>query len=270
VTILPGEWPAWGGYFGPQFDAFKSYDPRDPVPDVNLRVETERYERRRRDLAVVSRQFTQGRRLPAAAAGHDHEIDRARRMMTSKQLRAFNVLEEPAAVRERYGDTPFGRGCLAALRLTQAGVRCVEVTLDGWDTHLDNHELQRGRCDVLDPALAALLDDLEARGEADSTLLVCCGEFGRTPKLNPLGGRDHWPNGFSVLLAGGGLRRGVVEGETDPSGAKGPARPVAVVDVHATILTALGIDPAVETTAPIGRPLKYSEGKVLGGLLERG
>src|SRR5262249_39107263 len=149
-----------------------------------------------------------------------------------------------ASVLKEYGDTPFGRACLAARRLTEVGVRCVEVTLDGWDTHVNNHELTRKRVEILDPAFAALIRDLRKRKQLDDTLVICAGEFGRTPKVNPAGGRDHWPTGFSVALAGGGVRGGVVIGATDPEGKKDkPTSPVTVGDLHATILTALGIDP---------------------------
>jgi hypothetical protein len=113
--------------------------------------------------------------------------------MSSEQLKAFDVSLEPQAVHRLYGDTPFGRGCLAARRLIEAGVRCVEVTLSGWDTHVNNHELQGKQIAILDPAFAALIRDLRERRLFDRTVVLCAGEFGRTPKVNPAGGRDHWP-----------------------------------------------------------------------------
>ncbi|MCA1686282.1 MAG: DUF1501 domain-containing protein, partial [Planctomycetia bacterium] len=192
----------------------------------------------------------------------------ARLMMTSEQLQAFDVSREPASVRDEYGDTPFGRACLAARRLTEVGVRCVEVTLDGWDSHVNNHETHRGRVKVLDPALSALIRDLRRRNLLDRTVVFCGGEFGRTPKMNLAGGRDHWPNGFSVALAGGGISGGRVVGETDPEGIKGPSQPVAIADIHATILTAVGLDPRKENISPAtGRPLKLSEGKPIRALV---
>ncbi len=141
------------------------------------------------------------------------------------------------------------------------------MTLDGWDAHVNNHEIHKNRVAVLDPALGALIHDLKTRGTLDQTVILCTGEFGRTPKVNLAGGRDHWPNGFSLAIAGGGLRGGQAIGETDPAGIKGPPKPTSVADVHATMLAALGLDPAKENVSPIGRPLKLSEGKPLAALL---
>jgi uncharacterized protein (DUF1501 family) len=189
-------------------------------------------------------------------------------MMTSEQLKAFDVSQEPAAVAAEYGDTPFGRGCLAARRLIEVGVRCVEVTLGGWDAHVNNHEIHKARARVLDPAFAALLSDLSRRDLLERTVVLCCGEFGRTPKVNPLGGRDHWPGGFSLAIAGAGVRGGLAIGQTDPEGIKDPVRPTTIEDVHATVLTALGVNPGKENTAPAtGRPIKLSAGKPIRELL---
>ena len=142
--------------------------------------------------------------------------------MSSEQLKAFDVSREPAAVRKPYGDTPFGRGCLAARRLIEVGVRCVEVTLSGWDTHANNHTQVAKQLEILDPAFGALIRDLRERKLLDKTVVLCAGEFGRTPSVNPAGGRDHWPNGFSLALAGGGIRGGTVVGATDPEGKADP------------------------------------------------
>ena len=189
-------------------------------------------------------------------------------MMTSEQLQAFDVTREPASVRDEYGTSPFARALLAARRLTEVGVRCVEVTLDGWDSHVNNHEVHRKLVNQLDPAISALLRDLRRRNLLDRTVVVCGGEFGRTPKVNPLGGRDHWPTGFSMALAGGGIVGGRVIGETDPEGVKDPAQPVTIADIHATVLTAVGLDPRKENIAPAtGRPIKLSEGTAIGALL---
>ena len=199
---------------------------------------------------------------------HQLSMARALKIMSSAQLAAFDVKQATAAQRAAYGDTPFGRGCLAALRLIETGVRCVEVTLDGWDTHVNNHELQGRKVKVLDPAFAALIRDLKDRNLFDSTIVLCGGEFGRTPKLNPVGGRDHWPYGFTIALAGGGIRAGHVVGSTDPSGeSREPEKPVTVQDLHATIQHALGIDCEKELITPVGRPLALSDGKVIRELL---
>jgi uncharacterized protein (DUF1501 family) len=159
--------------------------------------------------------------------------------------------------------------------LIEQGVRCVEVELNGWDSHINNHELQSGRCQILDGALASLLKELKARDLLDSTLVVCGGEFGRTPEINVSGGRDHWPVGFSTLLAGGPIRRGYVHGTTSKSPSKESdkswdevADKVTVPDLHATLLTALGIDINREIKTPIGRPMLLSEGTVVNALLD--
>jgi hypothetical protein len=270
VSILPDQWPARGGYLGAQFDAFQVYDPQGPIQDVSPLVPQERLDQRMKDLAVVERTFARGRtpNLDQTTTLHQLSMARALKIMSSEQLAAFDVKQAPSAQRAAYGDTPFGRGCVAALRLIEAGVRCVEVTLGGWDTHVNNHELQGNKIKILDPAFAALIGDLKERGLFESTIVVCGGEFGRTPRLNAVGGRDHWPYGFSMALAGGGIRRGHVIGATDPEGEKKePDQPVRVQDLHATIQHALGIDPRKELITPVGRPLGLSDGRIIKELL---
>jgi hypothetical protein len=267
VSILPNQWPARGGFLGDEYDAFKTYDPANPVPDVKSRTTAERDQRRLQDLDVVESAFAKGRRERLEATLHSDTIDRARKMMTSEQLKAFDIAKEPKALRDAYGDTPFGRGCLAARRLIEVGVRCVEVTLDGWDSHVNNHKIQNERVAVLDPAFSALIKDLKERGRLAKTVVICAGEFGRTPRINPAAGRDHWTNGFSIALAGGGLRAGYVLGETDPEGEKDPTRPQSVANVHATVLQALGIDYTKVMQSNIGRTFKLSEGKPIAELV---
>jgi hypothetical protein len=270
VSIFPGQWPARGGYFGDAFDAFKIFDPQNKVPDLTPRVKDKRQDRRLSGLDVVEAAFARGRRkdLDKAVTQHQDSIDRALKMMTSEQVKAFDVSECTAAERAAYGDTPFGRGCLAARRLIEVGVRCVEVTLNGWDTHVNNHELQNNLIAKLDPAFAALITDLSERKLLDSTAVLCGGEFGRTPRINPAAGRDHWPHAFSVALAGGGFHPGRVLGETDPTGEKKePARPVRVRDIHASVMHALGIDPYTEIMTPVGRPMELSKGRLIKELL---
>ena len=212
-----------GGFLGGEYDAFKTGDPADKLPDVTSdRARRPRPTARLGDLDVVETAFARGRGRRVEATLHRETIRRARVMMTSEQLKAFDVKQEPASVRAEYGDTPFGRACLAARRLTEVGVRCVEVTLDGWDAHVDNHAIHRNQLAILDPAFAALIRDLRSRELLDRTVVLCAGEFGRTPKVNPLGGRDHWPNGFSMAIAGGGIAAAGSIGETDPEGSKGP------------------------------------------------
>ncbi len=269
VSILPGSVPGRGGYLGDQYDAFKMFDPISSVPDIKARVEDKRKLERLANLDFVDQQFIRARKNNKSVKESlsNHNLDAALKMMSSEQLSAFDVSQVPVSEREQFGDTPFGRGCLAAIRLIESGVRCVEVTLGGWDTHANNHELQAGRIDILDPAYASLIRELKKRDLLDTTMVVCGGEFGRTPNVNPLGGRDHWPQGFSMALAGGGIQGGRVIGETSPTPdvqSKTPekflkdARPIE--DIHATILAQMDIDFTEELDTPIGRPMKICEG----------
>jgi hypothetical protein len=268
ISILTGRWPSRGGYLGGEYDAFQVGDPKGKLPDVTAPVAAARDARRVRDLEVAERAFARGRLARVQATLHRETLARARVMMTSEQLKAFDVSQEPAGLLAEYGDSPFGRGCLAARRLIEVGVRCVEVTLDGWDSHVNNHEIHRKLVKELDPAFAALLRDLARRELLDRTVVLCMGEFGRTPKINPFGGRDHWPTGFSLALAGGGIRGGQAIGLTDPEGTKDPVQPTTVEDVHATVLKALGLDPAKENIAPVtSRPIKLSAGRPIRELL---
>lgn len=267
VSILPGQWPARGGFLGDRYDAFKSGDPKEKIADVSARVSDPRFRQRLADLQLLEASFLQGRRAATEATQHQPAIVEARRMMTSEQLRAFDVQQEPFALRAAYGETAFGRGCLAARRLVEVGVRCVEVTLGGWDSHANNHEVHDRLKRILDPALATLITDLKQRGLWQNTVVLCAGEFGRTPNINRLGGRDHWPHGFSVALGGGGIIGGQAIGATDPEGGRQVADAKQISDVHATVLAALGIDPAKELISPAGRPLKLAEGKPIAQLL---
>jgi hypothetical protein len=267
ISILPGQWPSRGGYLGDRFDAFRTGDPLNRVPDVTSSVSPERDAQRVRDLDIVENAFARRRGNRSEATLHRATVNSARTMMTSEQLRAFEVTRESTQLRAAYGHTPFGRGCLAARRLIEVGVRCVEVTLTGWDTHINNHEGHRTNAAILDPAFSALIRDLKDHRLLERTVVICAGEFGRTPTINRLGGRDHWPNGFSVVLAGGGLRCGTVVGATDPQGHGDPRDPVNVADIHATVLTAVGIDPAKTMQTPIGRTVPLSEGRPLRQLL---
>ena len=174
---------------------------------------------------------------------------------------AFDIAAEPDALRSRYGRTPIGQGCLLARRLVEAGVRFVTVNAARaiWDTHSDNFN----RCkDVLlpefDPAFATLMEDLHQRGMLESTLVVVSGEFGRTPKVNPNAGRDHWPSVFSVLLAGAGIQGGQVYGSSDAVGGEPKDNPVSMEDLSATIYDRLGIDSDKEYHTPSGRPVRLA------------
>jgi hypothetical protein len=181
-------------------------------------------------------------RVPGAEAFPAFSNQSAKAMRKAV-LKAFDLGEEKKALREAYGLNAFGQSCLLARRLVQLGVPVVEVSLGGWDTHGDNFQLTQKRCDVLDPAFAALVADLQERQLLDSTLIVWMGEFGRTPKINANKGRDHWPFCFSVVLAGANIKGGQVVGRTQPDGMGVAERPVSVPEFLATVCQAVGVDP---------------------------
>lgn len=263
-----------GGYLGAEYDAFRVFDPGRNLQNLRSRVGGARQERRLENLTVLSKSFERSRALESAETMHQHVIERALAMMSSPQLQAFQLDEEPAETRARYGDTRFGRGCLVARRLVEQGVRSIQVTLRGFDTHADNFEGHRTQAASLDPAFAALIDDLAARDLLESTVVLCIGEFGRTPTINQLDGRDHWPNGFSCVVGGGGLRSGLVLGATDPNAEvedklRAPHDPLRIQDLYATILKTVGVDWHTEIITPIGRPLALAEGEPIERLLGR-
>jgi uncharacterized protein (DUF1501 family) len=179
--------------------------------------------------------------------------------MHASALPAFDVGTEPEAVVRSFGGSSFGRACLAAARLVGAGVRFVEVTLDGWDTHQNNFDRTKRLMGQLDPAMSALLVDLERRTLLQETLVVWMGDFGRSPRINGNDGRDHHPAAWSAVLAGAGVRGGVVHGATDDEGGRVVRDPVSVPDLLATIATTLGLDPDDTVTSPAGRPIALTE-----------
>jgi hypothetical protein len=200
---------------------------------------------------------------------HQDAYLRAVRLMRSAAAKAFELEEEPAPVRDAYGRTAFGQGCLLARRLVERGVPFVEVTLSsaegamaaGWDTHQQNFDAVKRLSGVLDPAWSALMDDLRSRGMLDSTLIVWMGEFGRTPKINPQAGRDHFPAAWTTVLAGGGIKGGQVIGSSGPDGMQAKDRPVSVPDFLATVCKALGVDPMGQNDSGIGRPIRIVDPK---------
>jgi len=278
ISILPSQWPARAGYLGPSLDAFQIGDPAEPIPNLTKRVSDEQMKTRLGPLlTTLETEFQRGRlaNLDRQRTVHRTATDRAVTMMSSEQLTAFDVKAEGAETLKRFGDNPFGRGCLAGIRLLSAGVRCVEVELNDWDSHINNHQFQSSQAKLLDSALASTLSELSQRGLLESTVVFCGGEFGRTPHINPAEGRDHWPHGFSVLLAGGNLRRGYVHGATAAEiddkaddWTKFTSDTVSVPDLHATLLHALGVNHEQENITPIGRPLRWSDGKVVSRLLK--
>lgn len=184
------------------------------------------------------------------------------KMMRSEGLQAFQLDEEPAELRDRYGRNTFGQGCLLARRLVERGVPFVEVSFGGadgvlgWDTHQQNFTAVKANCGTLDPAWATLLQDLEQRGLLASTLVIWMGEFGRTPKINANAGRDHFPAAWSTVLGGGGIRGGQVVGRTSDDGMSVEDRPVTTADLLATVVKAVGLDPAQQNMSNVGRPIR--------------
>jgi uncharacterized protein (DUF1501 family) len=186
-------------------------------------------------------------------------IERAVRLMRPEAAAAFRLEEEKDAVRDAYGRTTFGQGCLLARRLVERGVAFVEVTLDGWDTHQNNFPSVQRLAGNLDEAFAALLADLKDRGLLDDTLVVCQGEFGRTPRINGNSGRDHWPASWAVALAGGGIRGGKVVGKTTRDGMAVDGDPVRTPDLIATVVKAVGIDPTKQNMSNVSRPIRIAD-----------
>lgn len=204
-------------------------------------VDAARHDRR---MVLLTDLAAAGHAPPAAAPVEAyHQLYAAAiRMMGREQIAAFDIGQEPEAVKTPYGDDAFGKGCLLARRLVEHGVRTVEVQLGGWDTHDDNDRRVQERCAILDRGLSALIADLAARNLLGTTLVAVISEFGRTPKINQHEGRDHHPACFSALLAGGGVRGGRVHGASDEDGAKPARDPVEVPDFNATLAHALGCD----------------------------
>ena len=217
-------------------------------------------------LGDLDGQFMEGH---GGIAPRSHRVayDRAIKLMRSTSVKAFDLSEEPDALRDAYGRNLFGQGCLLARRLVERGVPFVEVTLNsvpdlqvfGWDTHQQNFEAVRTLSQVLDAGWSTLMTDLRGRGLLDDTLIVWMGEFGRTPQVNANAGRDHFPTAWSTVLAGGGVRGGQVVGDSGPDGMKVVDRPVKVPDFLATVCAALGIDHRAENLSNLGRPIRIVE-----------
>ena len=192
----------------------------------------------------------------APAGSHRSAYEGAVRLMRTAAAKAFDLEEEKAAVRDAYGRNLFGQGCLLARRLVEKGVPFVEITLNGWDTHANNAQQVRTLSQTVDPAWANLMTDLKDRGLLDTTMIVWMGEFGRTPKFGRADGRDHWPNTFSAVLAGGGVKGGQVIGATSEDGVSVKDRPVSVPEFLATVCAGLGIDHEKQNLSNVGRPIR--------------
>jgi len=264
---------AGAGYLSAAFEPFELFsDPADDafaVRDLTPAVRGPRMARRRRLLEELG-ELAPGLERDAA---RDANVRQAFRLLESPEARAaFDLGREERDVRQRYGHYSIGQSCLLARRLVEAGVSFVTVDDPGWDMHADLYRrmagMHPGKLPEMDMAVAALLEDLDDRGLLERTLVVVTTDFGRTPKLNSIGGRDHWPRATSILLAGGGIRRGVVHGSTDRFGELPDEDPVSPADVACTIYRCLGIDVDKEYRTSLGRPVRISkDGRAIDGIL---
>lgn len=249
------------GFLGMQFAPFVVGNPNQMPANVELPGGTNqgRFDRRLNLMTDLERDFAEagGQQL---VQSHQALYSSAANMVRSPRIRAFDLSQEAAAVRDRYGRNAFGSGCLLARRLVEAGVTFVEVELNGWDTHQDNFNRSKSLSETADAGFAALVRDLRERGRLDRTLVIWMGEFGRTPRINGNTGRDHYPRAFSVALAGCGIRGGQVIGSTSAGGNDITNRPVGVADLFCTFCHALGINPRKENVSPIGRPVPIVDG----------
>ncbi|MBI1246704.1 DUF1501 domain-containing protein [bacterium] len=269
VSISPGRGGSTlgGGFLGPDYSPLVIGGERRGSEELvvpNLKrgadVSAETQSQRIDMLAQMDKRFRTDRSGQVVDALRT-ALDKAIRLMRPEATAAFRLEDEAETLRDQYGRNSFGQGCLMARRLVEQGITFVEVTLGGWDTHNDNFETVAKLSNTLDTAFAALLGDLKARGMLDSTVVLCQGEFGRTPRINGRAGRDHWPHTWSTVLAGGGIRGGQAIGSTNADGTEVADRPVTVPDVIATICKAIDIDPMKQNMSNVGRPIRVADPK---------
>ncbi|HEX8912862.1 MAG TPA: DUF1501 domain-containing protein [Humisphaera sp.] len=248
-------------YLGPKHAPVPVNDPAKGVEYLKPAVDPKAFDESAQLLAEFEAAGQAARPSPAAAA-HLANYRKALTLLRSDKMKAFDLDAEPAATRDPYGKTQFGKSLLLARRLVEAGVPFVEVTLDGWDDHGGAAKNIKRRAEYLDPTIAYLLEDLKQRGLFDSTLVVFMSEFGRTPQLKDSGynqtlGAGHYANAWTTWLAGGGVRGGRVIGKVDARGGEVTDRPVNAQDFLATICHAVGIDPHKEYMSREGRPMTF-------------
>jgi hypothetical protein len=248
------------GFLGMQVSPFVVGNPNQLPNNVVLPagVNDGRFGRRLGLLADLEKDFSEAGGGPRVEE-HRALYGSAEKMVRSPHMKAFDLNQEGATVRDRYGRSAFGQGCLLARRLVEQGVTFIEVELNGWDTHDNNFERTKKLSETADPAFATLLSELKERGMLERTLVIWMGEFGRTPKINPKTGRDHFPKAFSVALAGCGIRGGQVIGSTSADGNDVKNRPVSVQDLFCSFYKALGINPRKENVSTQGRPIKIMD-----------
>jgi Protein of unknown function (DUF1501) len=246
------------GYLGPKHQPLFVQNPARGVENLKPMVGDGEFNDRVGLLEEMEQAFYHDYKVSAGAA-HDTTYRRAVQMMKSKEAKAFDLADEPAKVKEAYGDTPFGQGCLLARRLVETGVPFIEVVQGQWDTHQDNFDRVKNLSTQVDPGMSALIKDLKDRGMLDDTLVIWMGEFGRTPKINTRGakpGRDHYPRAWSTVMVGGGIKGGQVIGKTDAEGAEVVDRKTSALDFLSSVCKVLGIDYTKVNNTPIGRPVR--------------
>ena len=248
-------------FLGGRYESFKAGDPSQPnykVQDVTpAEAVTARTIERRGKLLDAVDGLAKKVHANDQIETYDEFRGRAAAMILSGEARkAFAIDTESDRLRDRYGRTTFGQSCLLARRLVEGGVRFVTVTYGGWDHHAKVFENLDKKLPDFDRGFSALIDDLTERGLIDDTLVLCMGEFGRTPKINKDAGRDHWGPAGSLIFAGAGVQPGTVIGATDKQGAYVTRRPVSPADVAYTVFDSLGIDPRKQLVTPDGRPIE--------------
>jgi hypothetical protein len=247
------------GFLGVDYEPFTVRTPGQLPQNVAVPVSNTRYRRRLGLLGRLEGEFA-GRGGQAVVANHRKLYKKSSRMVLSQNVTAFDIADESESLKQKYGDTSFGRGCLLARRLVESGVTFVEIVSRGWDTHLDIFDRIAALAEQVDPAVATLVEDLEDRGLLEKTLVVWMGEFGRTPRVNARGGRDHYPRVFSAAVAGGGVLGGQVIGSSTANGSAVADRPVSVPDLFCSVCHSLKVDPRKEHLSPLGRPMKVVDG----------
>lgn len=247
------------GYLSNAYGPFSlGSDPASPgfkVRDLQSNVSDERFDKRRGILSTIDNHFKYMEKSDNLAA-MDTFYQQAYDLIASPQARsAFDLTKESDATRDTYGQNQAGQRLLMSRRLVEAGVRFVSVTYGGWDMHTNIGAGMNKTLPSFDQAYAALITDLDQRGMLDSTLVMVSSEFGRTPKINKDGGRDHWPRVFSVALAGGGFKRGYIHGASDATGGDVEESALSPENLAATLYTQIGIDPDSKLMTPDGRPV---------------
>lgn len=261
-----------GGSVGPGFLGM-TYSPfvvsnNGNIRDLNMGMDPARLSQRLEMLGVIEDKFIKEKR-GGSALDHSKILNKTVNLLTTKQMEAFKVNQEPEKVKERYGNTGFGRGCLMARRLVELGVPFVEVDLGGWDNHAGIFPtLQNQKLPELDKAMSALVEDLSEKGLLETTSIIWMGEFGRTPSINGGGGRDHWARSWSVVVGGGDFKGGIVVGETNRDGTEIISKEsYSSEDLLASVVKSLGLSTNTTFTSKSGRPMKIANtGKVIDEL----